>query len=106
MKYGEKLYYHDYWWLKIKRYPQKSFRFRIDPVPCIGNYKGWFGQYYKRPKTTQERKLFYAYPDYVRGKRSSCNLPNAWDDYLRGDVKTRKSWKNRKIKKQYMKHIG
>ena len=42
---------------------------------------------------------------YSRMKRSPRNLPDPWDDRLRGDTRTRKSWKNRKAKKQWMKQL-
>jgi hypothetical protein len=35
---------------------------------------------YRRPRTTQERRANQEC-DYVRGKRLSKSLPNAWDDY-------------------------
>lgn len=84
----------------------KTFRYRMDPVPHIyPSFRGWFHCWYKRPKTTQERRWSFAYGKYVRGKRKACNLPNAWDDYQRSDTNTRRSWKNKKIKRQWMKNI-
>jgi hypothetical protein len=103
MEYGEKLVAKRIWGFRGIGYPKHCFRFRIDPVPFIFNFKGNFKNWYKRPKSTQERRLSFAYEGYVRGKRKSCNLPNAWDDYQRSDNRTRKSWKNKKIRKQWMK---
>lgn len=102
MEYGEKIVANVYW---KGRYPKAVYRFRIDPVPFIHNYKRWFGCYYKRPKTTQERRLSYAYEGYVRGKRRDNNLPNAWDDYPRSDLRVRRCWKRSKVKKQWMKNM-
>ena len=108
MKYGDLVYKRDYYWrfLKIGWY---TYRFRIDPVPRTGlsvHYRGNFKHWYKRPKTTQERKLFYKYEGYVRGRRSAHMLPNSWDDWLRADGRDKFSWKKSfKCRKQWMKHI-
>ena len=80
------------------------FRFRIDPVPGIHCRRGWFGCWYKKPKSRNEKRQWYASEGYGRLARSPFNLPDAWDDYQRGDVDTRKSWKNKKIKRQWMKN--
>ena len=106
MKYGDWVYSRDYWW-NVRRFGWRCYRFRIDPVPKTGlNYYGNFAHWYKRPKTTQERRLYYAYPEYVRGRRHACNLPNAWDDWQRADGRDKYSWKKSfKCKKQWMKHI-
>jgi hypothetical protein len=102
-EYGEKIVAKRGWCGRGIVYPKHCYRFRIDPVPFIWkSYRG-FRNWYKRPKSTQERRLAYAYEGYVRGKRKECNLPNSWDDYQRSDVRTRKSWKNKKIRKQWMK---
>jgi len=88
------------------RYLQKIvFRFRIDPVPGVrklGGYK--FRHWYKMSNALPDRRAYYEYPEYIRNKRSPKALPRAWDDYQRSDVRTRKSWKNKKIKKQWMKN--
>jgi hypothetical protein len=99
-KYGERLYIKRYTWLAGPRYA--VYRFRIDPV-YIWKYKYRFRYWYKRPKTTQERRLSYKYRGYVRGRRTAPNLVNAYDDRQRGDVKTRKSWKKNKVRKQWMR---
>lgn len=86
-------------------HPQHTFRFRIDPVPFFwpgsGSYR--FRNWYKFPKVMQEKRASFAYPELVRGKRKAHALPDPWDDWKRGDVRTRRSWKNKKIKKQWMK---
>jgi len=97
-----KLYGWSWKYFKIKN----DFIYRQTPVPWTGNRRGYFKSYYKFPKTTQERKWSYAYGEYVRGKRRGHILPNTWDDRLRGDVDNRKCWKNKKIKRQWMKNTG
>lgn len=99
MKYGERLF-HKYFGCV------NTFCYRMDPVPRTGKPKWTFGKWYKRPQTTQERRAFYAYPEYVRGRRHACNLPETWNDAERADIRTRKSWKSKKIKYQWMKKRG
>lgn len=57
--------------------------------------------FFRRPKTTQERKLYVGLCtdqkelDVVvklRAARSARNLPNAWDDVIRSSYRV-KSWK-------------
>jgi hypothetical protein len=81
------------------------FRFRVDPVPTISKRDYRFRYWYKVPKSIQEKRLWFASGGYGRSKRSPFNLPDDRDDYQRGDVDTRRSWKSRKIKKQWMKKI-
>jgi hypothetical protein len=102
-KRGDRLVRKGILWDCKGNHPEHTYRFRIDPVPFFfkGTYR--FRNWYKFPKTTQEKKWSYAHKEYARGRRTGLNLPNAWDDYQRGDVRTRKSWKNKKIKKQWMK---
>lgn len=76
--------------------------FRHTPVPGTGKNKWRFRNYYKKPKTAQEKRWSYAHKKYVRGKRRSHMLPSVWDDRVRGDIRNRKSWKNRKKYKQWM----
>ena len=99
MKYGEILV------TQFRFYEKLQFAYRIDPVPFTGERlrRRSFYFYYKRPRTTQERRMFD--PQYSRTKRNLRYLPNAYDDFPRGDVHNRRSWKERyKIKKQWMKH--
>lgn len=105
LEYGEVLVAKWFW----RSYPLHYYGFRCDPVPFVsksGRFKNYFGSYYKRPKTTQERRLSFASPDFVRDKRNFTNLPNVWDDYQRSDIRNRKCWKRNKVKKQWMKHIS
>lgn len=105
--HGTELYLYRYrWGSRYNRFVPHKFIFRSDPVPFLSiksapyNWKS----YYKNPKVLQEKRLFYKYKKYVRLKRRPVNLPNTYDDIDRGDIKTRKSWKNKKIRKQWMKH--
>lgn len=105
-KRGDRLYYINRYGDIIKRKGMiVSFRYRMDPVPYSWVYHGWFRNWYKRPKTTQERRWSFADSQYIRVKRICWNLPNTWDDRKRGDIGTRRSWKNKKIKKQWMKNL-
>ena len=87
------------WW-KLRH----EFIYRQTPVPLTGKKKWYFRNYYKCPKTTQERRWSFAHSNYVRGKRRSHVLPNTWDDRPRSDVSNRKCWKSKKIKRQWMKN--
>ncbi len=103
MEYGESLFarvWHN-------RFSGKFlfFRFRIDPIPGVSNHRGWFGNWYKTPRNINEKRQWFASEGYGRLKRSPLNLPDPRDDYQRSDLKTRRSWKSRKIKKQWMKKI-
>lgn len=87
-----------------QRINQNYFVYRKEPVPFTGKrigHRRWYC-YYKRPKTTQERRWSCTHKEYVRGKRTIHNLSNSWDDIPRGDADSRKSWKNQKKKKQWM----
>ena len=94
----------------VKPFWKKYFvvRFRVDPIPFSGTKrygKRNFYAWYKRPQTTQERRWSIPDREYIRGRRSNHNLPNAYDDYQRSDVRTRRSWKNKKIRKQWQKRM-
>lgn len=86
------------------------FHYRFDPVPGTGknyHWRGSFKAWYKhRNSCRQEKSVYFEHKEYVRKKRSFLNLPNPWDDYSRGDERTRKSWKNKKIEKQWMKNTS
>lgn len=104
LKYGDWLIANK--WYHRSKHPLHFYRFRVDPVPFCHGYSNWhFGCHYKRPKSTQERRLTFAYPEFVRKKRSFRMLPNAWDDYPRSDRFNKKSWKKKKIRKQWMKGL-
>lgn len=103
MEYGAKLFTRV--WHSAFSGKFLHFRFRIDPVPGVHDYHGWFGNWFKTPKSTNEKRQWFASEGYGRWKRSPFNLPDPVDDYQRSDIRTRKSWKNKKIKRQWMKHI-
>jgi len=103
MEYGEILYRGRWIYIPgIKKFCQ-FFRFRMDPVPFIFRFRG--GNWNRRLSTTQEKKMYYAHIGQcgIRCKRKPKNLPDTWDEYPRGDLFIKKSWKKRKKKKQYMK---
>ncbi len=103
-KYGEVLYRNGGWFT-----PRTIGRFcyRMSPVPGIRRTKGWFENWHKTGiNCLPEKRVYHEHCEYVRGKRCPRNLPNVWDDYLRSDIRNRKSWKNKKVRKQYMKNCS
>jgi len=73
--------------------------FRTAPVPGTGKRGG--GHYFRRPRTTQERRAASAFGtdrDYieaggkVRASRNATNLVSAWDDIHRS--RDDRSWKS------------
>lgn len=98
MKYGDIIYPRQFrFWLGRNNI---KCRFRIDPIPGTGKFRSW-GIYIRSMRTTQERRLSLAYPEYTRAKRNIRNLPDSWDDFWRADQYDR-SWKQIKKKKQWM----
>jgi len=73
-----------------------NFIYRKTPVPYTGKNKWHFSDFYKVPKIAQERRWYYAYPEFVRGKRRPGYLPDAYDDKPRADVDNRKCCKQRR----------
>lgn len=58
--------------------------------------------YFRRPRTTQERRWNEAHRKFVRGRRSPKMIPSAWEDQYKKAVQS-KSWKNKfKKRKQWM----
>ena len=96
-----------YAWFYFTRYGCIPCRYRIDPVPATGRkrYCKHWGTYYRRMKTTQERKWSFAYPEYTRKRRNANNLVNSWEDIIRSDLYDSKSWKKYKKKRQWMQRI-
>ncbi len=80
------------------------YKYRFDPVPYIHKKKYHRGCVYRHPRTTQEKRWNIAHKDYVRGKRHASNLPDVWDDFCRSDLKTNKSWKKTKKRRQWMQN--
>lgn len=91
------------WWNRWNYNPDKDFR----NGPLRGSsFRRCSGGSYRRPKTTQERRIAYAH-DYdddlkfygvkVRAKRNFRNLPDVYDDLVRSN-ESQKNWKRyRKI---------
>ena len=75
-------------------------RFRIDPVPYTKKYRR-IGSCFRHVRTYNELKSYEASDVRIRGKRSICNLPTAWDDIYNSNMSIR-SWKRTKKKKQWM----
>jgi hypothetical protein len=91
MEKGEIFYVH-----------QQACRFRMDPVPRPD--KTGRGSLFKKPKTTQEARWSLAVPHYVRPRRNALNLPNSYDDIFRSSWRV-KTWKNKKIRRQWQKRV-
>lgn len=85
-----------------KRY--ESYEFRNGPVPGIHRPSYHRGSYYRKMRTTQERR--YAadteMKPFIRGRRSLRHISNYWDEIPRT---VDHSWKAKKIKKQWMRHF-
>ena len=97
MKYGEQLLWK--WFYKKNKH---IYCYRIDPVPYTS--KRHWGFSYRRIRTTQERRwCLREYKQYFRPSRH--NLPESWDEIPRLDINNKYSWKKKKFKKQWMKHI-
>lgn len=81
-----------YHW-KTKTWTTYRVEFRKDPIPGIHN-RCSIGRYFRRMRTQNERKNFYAAdPEFTRGRRRPRQLPTWWDDKIRTDQKST-SWKN------------
>ena len=56
----------------------------------------WFFEWYKCPKSTNEKRQYYACDDEpeikIRARRNPRHLPDIWDDVCRRDVDNR-NWK-------------
>ena len=106
-KYGEILVKNfSYYWRRRTGSPDHGFGYRIDPVPGIGHSYWRFNCYYKHPRIRKAgRAKYYEEKMFERSGRSPKNLYDPWDDIPRGDIRNRKSWKNKRIRKQWMKNI-
>lgn len=80
-----------------------KYKFRKGPVPGIHRISCHRGSYYRKVKTTQERKMACdrEVKPYIRGRRSFRHLTDYWDEIPRN---RNHCWKAKKIKKQWMKH--
>ena len=62
-------------------YSKNFYYYRYDPVPGVHKYPK--GHYYRRIRTTQERRWSCFDHEYFRMKRNHKNIPNSWDDIQR-----------------------
>jgi hypothetical protein len=87
---------------RYRRYGE--YEFRRGPVPGIHRRTYHRSSYYRRVKTTQERRIAVdrQIRSYIRGRRNFRSLPSSWDEIPR---EIDHSWKAKKIKKQWMKHL-
>jgi hypothetical protein len=90
---------------RLKRFCNISYCYRYDPVPWTGRRRN--GHSYRRMRTTQEIRMYYAHKDevHIRGRRKPCNLPTWYDDILVSDLHKfgrASSWKRNKKKRQWM----
>lgn len=92
---------HRFGWGFFKRLEDVGHETRQGPVKGVGRHRG--GNYYRHIHTLNEKKLAQRTEPLIepapRGARSACNIPDSWDDYLRGGShcwkeqrKGRKAW--------------
>jgi len=74
-------------------YNKNNFIYRKTPVPYTRKRRGHKGCFYRRPKTTQEKRWGYVDMEFIRGGRRPHNLPDSWEDIPRSDIRIKKSWK-------------
>ena len=74
------------------------YKFRYDPVPGIRVWKR-VGRYYRRIKTTQERRWNIAHLKLAKFRKR--DLPNSWDD-IPVSCREDRCWKRSKKRKQWM----
>lgn len=83
----------------------EKYKFRYGPVSGTGKNRYHGGSFFRGIKTTNERKWAHAWEDQgikPRGKRTSVNIPDNYDDIHRGNHNC-KSWKDAtKKRKQWM----
>jgi hypothetical protein len=82
-------YRKEYSWLHRKY----DFIYRKTPVPYTRKRRSHRGSFYRRPKTTQEKRWGYVDTEFIRGKRHPRALPDTWEDTPRSDIRIKKSWK-------------
>lgn len=87
-----------------KQNRKETYVFRNGPVPQLCSKTKQRRKMFRHPHTTNERSQS-SNPDikpYIRPKRRHKNLVHSWDEIPRHNDK---SWKNKKIKRQWMKHL-
>lgn len=79
--------------------------YRQDPIPHTGNRHCHRGAYHRNPALINEKRQSQEHKEYVRRGRG-LQLPEyRWYDDCPSRYNNR-SWKNKKIRKQYMKRLG
>jgi hypothetical protein len=73
--------------------------YRYDPIPGI--YNGKHSHSFRHVKTTQEKRMNERDKMFVRGRRSSKNLPSSWDDII---IKSREDTCWKKFRKHQWKN--
>lgn len=90
-------------------WPKHSFRYRQDSVPGVRKWRGG-GGCFRCPRTTQELSSGYIADDEDHSLLTAAqvhritrvrDLPNAWDDILRGDIRKHSSWKRHRSTQYY-----
>jgi len=106
MKHGQVVFKYS-WYKGYNSMVVVPFRYRYDSVPGIRKFHGsYFKNYYKTPRTTNERRAWFVSEGFGRARRNFMNLPNAYDDHPRADRYFDTSWKkNRKVKRQWQKSL-
>ena len=95
-KYKDILFYQTYWTCFGRR--NIRYRYRYDPVPGIHNNNSY--NYYRKPRTTQEKRKSFEYPELIRPNRRATLLPDSWADiYI---DRPKRSWKRTKKEKQWV----
>ena len=92
LSHGDILFVDDFVFFGGIRRVRRPFAFRCDIVPGTKKASGRM-RIWKRPKTTQEKRVNCdsLHKSFSRGKRR--NLPDTYDDRVRTDYKA-KSWKD------------
>lgn len=98
--------------IRRRSYFEPDFIFRKTPVPYTGLYGGWIYKRRSFKSVLAEHKRYDEDSKHVRirNRFKTAGLgrfPNNWDDINTSLAKNRsRSWKDKKIKKQWMKHLS
>lgn len=77
-------------------YSKNYYYYRYGPVPGIHKHKN--GSYFRRIKTTQERRWSCFDQEYFRRKRNHKNIPDSWWDIKRCNQKNWKKFRRTQYK--------
>jgi len=106
LKHGDLLVTIHGWWRFRKG---TKFRYRQGPVPGTSKWRGG-GGCFRHPRTTQELGSGYIADDedlttltasQVHKITRVRDLPSAWDDIIRGDIRKHSSWKRHRNTQYY-----